>query len=100
MIGMASRTPTNNKGANQTCELDHLVSLELGGSDTLDNIWPQCGPAGAVLRARFFKQKDVVENYLAMRVRDKTIALSVAQRGIAEDWTQYLNAACEVQHCD
>src|SRR5262245_39079502 len=35
--------PNNNTGATQTCELDHLVSLELGGADTLDNIWPQCG---------------------------------------------------------
>jgi hypothetical protein len=35
--------PVNNKGSHQTCELDHLISLELGGADTLDNIWPQCG---------------------------------------------------------
>jgi len=32
--------PKNNQGANQVCELDHLVPLELGGADTLDNIWP------------------------------------------------------------
>ena len=79
--------PAHNQGARQTCELDHLVSLELGGADTLDNIWPQCGPMGAALRARFFKQKDAVENYLAARVRDGTMPLGAAQRGIAEDWT-------------
>ena len=32
--------PKNNTGANQTCELDHLISLENGGGDGLDNIWP------------------------------------------------------------
>ena len=30
--------PSDNSGENQICELDHLVSLELGGADTLDNI--------------------------------------------------------------
>ena len=38
--------PSNNSGEGQICELDHLISLELGGADTLDNIWPQCGPSG------------------------------------------------------
>ncbi len=23
-------------------EIDHLISRELGGADTLDNLWPQC----------------------------------------------------------
>jgi len=50
--------------------LDHLISLELGGADTLDNIWPQCGPSGVALPQRFFKEKDTVENFLAMQVRE------------------------------
>jgi hypothetical protein len=77
----------------QTCELDHLISLELGGADTLDNIWPQCGPPGRVLRERFFKQKDIVENYLAKQVRDGVMDLNQAQQGIATDWTQYIDDA-------
>jgi hypothetical protein len=85
--------PANNKGVMQTCELDHLISLELGGADTLDNIWPQCGPPGRVLRERFFKEKDTVENYLAKQVRDGTMKLIDAQQGIASDWTQYLDDA-------
>jgi len=28
---------------NPSCELDHLVPLEMGGADSVDNIWPQCG---------------------------------------------------------
>lgn len=85
--------PKVNKGAKQVCELDHLVSLELGGADTLDNIWPQCGPSRTVLKNRYFKQKDMVENYLAAQVRAGAIPLKEAQKGIATDWTQYLEDA-------
>lgn len=56
--------PQNNTGANQTCELDHLISLENGGGDGLENIWPECGPANVSLNQRWFKKKDAVENYV------------------------------------
>lgn len=56
--------PQNNTGANQTCELDHLISLENGGGDGLENIWPECGPANVPLNQRWFKKKDAVENYV------------------------------------
>jgi len=93
--------PDNNRGVMQTCELDHLISLELGGADTIENIWPQCGPSDVVLRERFFKQKDAVENYLAKQVREGRIKLKDAQDGIARDWTQYLQAAtaCSKNRC-
>src|SRR5215510_8480481 len=29
---------------SQQCELDHSVSLEVGGADALSNIWPECCP--------------------------------------------------------
>ena len=95
--------PHNNSGQSQTCELDHLVSLELGGADTLDNIWPECGPSDTDLRERYFKRKDLVENYLARQVKEGKIDLAVAQRGIAGDWTQYLADAgeyCKNDRCD
>lgn len=82
--------PSQNTGAHQTCELDHLISLELGGADTLDNIWPQCGPDGVALSERYFKKKDAVENFLAKQVREGKMTLEDAQRGIASDWTQFL----------
>jgi hypothetical protein len=85
--------PADNTGLTQTCELDHLISIEIGGADTLDNIWPECGPAGVKLDARFFKQKDEVENYLAAQVRAGAMKLSDVQSGIARNWTQYLKAA-------
>jgi hypothetical protein len=85
--------PAHNTGQGQVCELDHIISLELGGADTLENIWPQCGPSRAVLNSRFFKQKDMVENFLADEVATMRIDLADAQRGIAQDWTQFLAAA-------
>jgi hypothetical protein len=86
-------SPTNNTGDNQTCELDHLVPLELGGADTLDNIWPQCGPAGVSLKDRYFKQKDLVENYLTRQVKSGAMDLEEARHQIATDWTPFLAAA-------
>lgn len=82
--------PRENSGKNQTCELDHFISLELGGADTLDNIWPQCGPDGAELEERDFKQKDMVEDYLAFLVKNRRMSLGDAQKGIVQDWTQFL----------
>ena len=95
------KKPASNTGKNQVCELDHLVSLELGGADTLDNIWPQCGPSKAILNARYFKRKDAVENFLAGQVRSGKITLAEAQKRIAEDWTQFLDdaEACPREDC-
>jgi hypothetical protein len=87
------KKPTNNTGLKQSCELDHLVSLELGGADTIDNIWPQCGPPSVKLANRYFKIKDGVENYLAAKVKKGEINLKDAQHGIAADWTQYISEA-------
>jgi esterase/lipase superfamily enzyme len=80
-------------GANPTCDLDRLIPLELGGTDTPDNIWPQCGPPGVRSSQRYFKQKDLVEKYLVAQVKSGEIDLAEAQRGIAADWTQYLDEA-------
>lgn len=85
--------PPNNTGATQVCELDHLVPLELGGADGMGNIWPQCGPDAATLNQRYFKQKDVVENYLATEVRAGRMPLATAQHRIASDWVQLLPTA-------
>lgn len=87
------RDPHRNYGDTQVCELDHLVPLELGGADGLGNIWPECGPSDTVLQDRYFKKKDRVENYLAYEVRSGKMPLADAQRGIAANWTQYLDAA-------
>ena len=48
------------------------------------------------LPRRFFKEKDAVENFLAMQVRQGRMELGAAQRGIAGDWTQFLEEARRV----
>lgn len=60
------------------CELDHLVSLELGGSNDAANLWPQ-PHAGAVV-------KDRLEDELHRRVCAGEMALDQAQAMIARDW--------------
>jgi hypothetical protein len=62
-------------------EIDHLIPLELGGADTIANLWPQ--PASP---APGFHQKDLLENFLHNAVCTGGIPLGVAQHGIAADW--------------
>jgi len=96
------QAPADNKGNSMTCELDHLVPLELGGADSMDNIWPQCGPDKVTLKERYFKQKDLVEMYLAGQVRSGAMDMATAQRAIAKDYTQFLSAAkkyCAANSC-
>ncbi len=62
-------------------EVDHLISLELGGSNDIANLWPE--PAEPTLG---FHQKDIVENFLHSQVCDKAVSLGEAQKVIATDW--------------
>ena len=62
-----------------TSELDHLVSLELGGSNDIANLWPEVG--------KLPNPKDKVENDLHRAVCDGEVSLSAAQQAIATDWT-------------
>ncbi len=90
--------PANNTGKDQTCELDHLISLELGGSDDLSNIWPECGPANVALAQRFFKEKDTVENYLHAKVCAETMTLDEAQSAISTDWYAVFQSIKQSEH--
>jgi hypothetical protein len=82
---------------DDTCEMDHFVSLEIGGADTLDNIWPECGPAGATGMARDFKQKDSVELYLGEQVKlgpaKGGMSQQDARQRVIRDWTALIDAA-------
>jgi hypothetical protein len=60
-------------------EVDHLIPLELGGSNDLANLWPQAAPG--------FHDKDRVEDELHARVCAGRIPLIEAQRAIANNWT-------------
>jgi hypothetical protein len=62
-------------------EVDHLVSLELGGSNAMANLWPEpyAGRWGA-------RTKDVLENTLHSLVCDGSLTLPQAQRIEATNW--------------
>lgn len=85
--------PKDNKGPNQTCEIDHLISLGLGGSDALENLWPECEdptrPAVPVGQ-REFKIKDAHAELGLMRQIKAGADLQDIQRRIAADWTQFI----------
>jgi hypothetical protein len=70
-------------------ELDHLISLEIGGNPTdVKNLWPEPGYG-----QYNFHIKDRFENYLHNAVCSGFVSLSQAQREIATDWlTNWKNA--------
>jgi hypothetical protein len=66
------------------CEVDHLIPLELGGSNEMRNLWPQpdAPRPGS-------PEKDQLENELHRQVCSGKLSLTDAQRCIATNW-----AAC------
>ena len=62
-------------------EVDHLISLELGGSNDIRNLWPE--PYTGDDNAR---DKDVMENRLHDEVCAGTITLAQAQDEIVHWW--------------
>ena len=64
-------------------EVDHLVSLELGGANDGRNLWPQsyCGTNNA-------HDKDKLENELHRRVCNGQMQLIDAQMCIKTDWVK------------
>jgi hypothetical protein len=67
-------------------EVDHLVSLELGGSNDIANLWPE-----AASPKPGFHEKDKVENYLHDQVCSGAISLKEAQIEIATNWLAVYN---------
>lgn len=67
-------------------EVDHLVSLELGGSNDIANLWPE-----AASPQPGFHEKDKVENYLHSQVCAGAISLQQAQVEIATNWLTVYN---------
>ena len=67
-------------------EVDHLVSLELGGSNDIANLWPE-----AASPKPGFHEKDQVENYLHNQVCSGAMPLKEAQIEIATNWLAVYN---------
>lgn len=64
-------------------EIDHLISIELGGSNDITNLWPQPVDSANVIG---FHTKDKLENQLHRMVCSGQITLPAAQKCIASDW--------------
>lgn len=62
-------------------EIDHFISLELGGSNDIANLWPE-----AASPKPGFHEKDKVENYLHTKVCSGELTLAQAQKDISVDW--------------
>jgi len=64
-------------------EIDHLISLQLGGSNDPKNLWPQSyttKPYNAYM-------KDDLENKMKKMICDGKITEEQAQKEISTDWT-------------
>jgi hypothetical protein len=69
------------RGYGSTLEIDHIVSLELGGSNDIANLFPE-----RALPEPGFHVKDKLENRLHALVCSGQMSLHAAQVGIATDW--------------
>ena len=66
--------PGNHQGecrGSEGCEIDHLISLEIGGSNDITNLWPQ--PFQGTWNAHM---KDALENYFHKSMCDGTMSMS------------------------
>jgi hypothetical protein len=68
-------------GPGSAVEYDHLISLELGGSNDIKNIWPE--PIAQAL------VKDKFETWLHRQVVAGAMPLPEVQRRIAANWYQF-----------
>jgi len=66
----------------QRCEIDHLISREVGGADDIKNLWPQAygtTPWNAHL-------KDKLENRLHKELCANHVTLQQARGSLLNDW--------------
>lgn len=67
---------------NGAYEIDHLISIELGGSNDIKNLWPE----SYVTKPYNAHTKDKLEDRLHALVCAKKVSLSEAQTAIRTDW--------------
>jgi hypothetical protein len=79
---LRARLPKKTYGS--TLEIDHIVSLELGGSNDIANLFPE--KATLPGQAPGYHVKDKLENKLHGLVCAGRISLRNAQKQIAANW--------------
>jgi hypothetical protein len=70
--------------SDQGCEVDHLISLELGGSNDQKNLWPE-PYEGEQWNAHV---KDQLENFLHAEACAGRMPLKQAQKEISSNWIE------------
>lgn len=65
-------------------EVDHIISLELGGSNDISNLYPE-----SYLIKNGARTKDIFENYLHKQACAGKMSMEEAQRQISGDWFYY-----------
>ena len=63
------------------CMVDHIIPLQIGGSNDIKNLFPQ--PSTGPLNS---KRKDKLENYLKREICRGHISMEQAQQEIGTDW--------------
>jgi hypothetical protein len=71
----------------RTIELDHVVPLELGGSNAVSNLFPERGSGVAS-----YHVKDRLEDRLHTLVCTGRMSLAAARRGIAVNWLRFYDS--------
>jgi hypothetical protein len=66
--------------------LDHLIPLEIGGADVVDNVWPE--PRRSLAGEWDDTRKDELELRLGVLVCNGELDVREAQKAIADDWTE------------
>merc|ERR1740121_518215 len=97
--GLPGHDHTGFCSGTEGCEIDHLISLEIGGSNDLHNLWPQ-PYAGTPWNARV---KDTLENRLKKLFCMGAMELQDVQTCISTDWVacyrKYMGTDVPVESC-
>jgi hypothetical protein len=80
--------------SDQGCEVDHLISLELGGSNDQKNLWPE-PYQGEEFNAHV---KDQLENWYHAQVCSGQMPLKQAQKEISSNWIEAYKKHLGGQH--
>ena len=79
--------------------LDHLVPLEIGGADVMENLWPE--PRRCLAGEWDDTRKDQLERRLAILICAGQLDVREAQKAIAEDWAaayeQFVGASAAME---
>jgi hypothetical protein len=70
-------------------KVDHLIPVELGGADAVENLWPQ----SLSTRPYGVARKELLTQCLLAKIAAGKLTLAKAQKEISEDWI-----SCFVEH--